>query len=137
MRSESLRMNCAVWVMIPSTFCSSVTLVGLGSDFISSTFWVSGCISFMSKIAPKNLTCFWLIVHLSLLNVRHAVCVVSINFHKLWSCSSLIFLWTITSSINSKAPVHFSIIMFILCWKTSKDINQSKEHSLETISSKR
>ena len=105
MRSDSLGMNGAMKVIISSTFCTSVILVGPGSDFISSTFWGSGCVPFLSNIAPKNLTS-WLIAHLLLLNVSPTVRAVSISFRKLRSCSSLVFPWIMTSSIEAKALVH-------------------------------
>ena len=106
----------------------SATFVGLGSDFICSNFLGSGYIPFSLKMTPKNFNCFWLIVHLSLLNVRLTVGAISIIFRRFWSCSSLIFSWMITShliyyhvtslyiitsSINANAPMHFSIILSI------------------------
>ena len=93
MRSDSQGMNGAMSVIIPSTFCSSDILVGLGSEFISSAFWEYGCIPFLSNIEPKNLTCSWLIALLLLLDVYPAVRAVSISFRKLRSYFSLVFLW--------------------------------------------
>lgn len=46
-RSKNLGMNGTIYVMIPSTFWSSVMFVGFGSDLILLAFLRSECTSFL------------------------------------------------------------------------------------------
>ena len=93
-RSDSPWMNLLRFVTIPMNSCSSCRQVGAGIALIASTFSGSGQTPFLSYRHPKNIMESALSKHLSGLNMRPFCLALSISFHILPLCCSLVVPWT-------------------------------------------
>lgn len=114
LRSDSLSINSAKYVIIPSILGSSVIFVGPGGDLIFSTFSVLGCTPFLNGYKKMNL----FLVHCTFVTIELEtfIFMVFIRQCRFWPYPVFVLLYTITSSISPMVSLHFSKMISILCW---------------------